>query len=210
MTTACGFSVALVDDDDGFRDAIQWLLKSAGYDVRCFGDARSFIESDHRSAIGCSLIDLRLGDDSGIDVLTASRRAGHDAPAVMISAYGDIPTAVRAVQLGAYGFIEKPIDNDKLLDAVGAACRRHLDICHIHGRAEDALRRFSRLTEREADVYWLLVAGAATKEIAAKLDISPRTAETHRARVFDKFEARGLDDIVQASYHLKPLHGIDG
>ena len=210
MTEARRFSVALVDDDDGFRDAIQWLLASSGYEVLCFGDARSFIESEHRSAIGCSLIDLRLGDDSGIDVLTASRREGHDAPAVMISAYGDIPTAVRAVQLGAYGFIEKPIDNDKLLEVVGSACRRHVDICQTHGRASDALRRFSRLTEREADVYWLLVAAAATKEIAAKLDISPRTAETHRARVFDKFEARGLDDIVQASFHLKPLHGIEG
>ena len=204
------FSIALVDDDSGFREALQWLLASAGYDVRCFGDARSFVDSDHRSAIGCSLIDLRLGDDSGIDVLIASRRAGHDAPAIMISAYGDIPTAVRAVQLGAYGFIEKPIDNDKLLGVVDTASRRHLEICQMHGRASDALRRFSRLTEREADVYWLLVAGAATKEIALKLEISPRTAETHRARVFDKFEARGLDDIVQASFHLKPFHGAGG
>lgn len=199
------FSVALLDDDSGFREALQWLLTSVGYDVLCFGDAASFIGGGHRSAVGCSLIDLRLGCESGIDVLKASRCQGHDAPAIMISAYGDIPTAVRAVQMGAFGFIEKPIDNDKLLSVVAEACRRHVEICHKHGRAVDALRKFSRLTDREVDVYWLLVEGAATKEIAAKLNISTRTAETHRGRVFDKFEARGLDEIVQSAFHVRPV-----
>ncbi|TAN61320.1 MAG: response regulator transcription factor [Magnetospirillum sp.] len=205
MLAECRFLVALVDDDSGFRDALQWLLTSSGYEVCCFGDAASFVEGHDLSALGCSLIDLRLGNDNGIEALTASRRRGYDAPVIMISAYGDIPTAVRAVQLGAFGFIEKPIDNEKLLDVVATACRRHVEIRQQHGRAVDALRKFSRLTDREADVYWLLVGGAATKEIAGKLEISTRTAETHRGRVFDKFEARGLDDIVQAAFHLRPL-----
>ncbi|MDO8606175.1 MAG: response regulator [Phaeospirillum sp.] len=199
------FSVALVDDDSGFREALQWLLTSVGYDVRCFGDAASFVGQHDVDACGCSLIDLRLGSDSGIEALKTSRRQGHDAPVIMISAYGDIPTAVRAVQLGAFGFIEKPIDNDKLLSVVADACRHHVEIRRQHGRAIDALRKFNRLTDREADVYWLLVGGAATKELAAKLNISTRTAETHRGRVFDKFEARGLDDIVQAAFHLRLL-----
>lgn len=205
MLAECRFLVALVDDDSGFREALQWLLTSAGYEVCCFVDAASFVEGHDLSALGCSLIDLRLGNDNGIEALTASRRRGYDAPVIMISAYGDIPTAVRAVQLGAFGFIEKPIDNEKLLDVVATACRRHVEIRQQHGRAVDALRKFSRLTDREADVYWLLVGGAATKEIAGKLEISTRTAETHRGRVFDKFEARGLDDIVQAAFHLRPL-----
>ena len=208
MLAETKFSIALVDDDSGFREALQWLLTSSGYEVQCFADAASFIASPHLSAVGCSLIDLRLGDDSGIEVLKASRRQGHDAPAIMISAYGDIPTAVRAVQLGAFSFIEKPIDNDKLLSVVANACRRHVEICRQHGRAADALRKFARLTDREADVYWLLVGGAATKEIAAKLEISPRTAETHRGRVFEKFGARGLDDIVHAAFHLRALSDV--
>lgn len=186
---------------------LQWLLTAHGYDVLGFADAASFIDGNHLAAIGCSLIDLRLGRDSGIEVLQASRRRGHDAPAIMISAYGDIPTAVRAVQLGAFSFIEKPIDNDKLLREVDAACRRHVEICRHYGRAADALRKFGGLTEREAEVFWLLVGGAATKEIAAKLTISLRTAETHRGRVFDKFETQGLDDIVQAAFHLRDLFG---
>jgi len=199
------FKVALVDDDPGFRDALCWLLTANRYDVSCYGDAASFVDGHDMEAIGCSLIDLQLGDDNGIEVLTQSRLRGHDAPAIMISAYGSIPTAVRAVRLGALEFIEKPFDNDKLLDLVATACRRHADICKTHGRAVDAIRKYRLLTEREADVYWLLATGMATKEIAAQLDISTRTAETHRGRVFDKFEARCLEDVVRTQFHVKPL-----
>ncbi|OAN44748.1 hypothetical protein A6A04_07980 [Paramagnetospirillum marisnigri] len=203
------YVVALVDDDAGFREALQWLLSSSGYDVRCYGALATFIDGHDPSLVGCALIDLRLGEESGIDALRKARLKGHDAPALMISAYGDIPTAVMAVRLGAHGFIEKPTDNDKLLVAVAEACERHSQIRAAHGAATDAITRYQRLTDREADVYWLLVGGAATKEFAARLCISTRTAETHRGRVFEKMEARGLDDLVQSSFHLKGLFRPD-
>lgn len=203
------FVVALVDDDAGFRQALQWLLDSSGYDVRCYDSLAAFIDGHDPRAIGCSLIDLRLGEDSGMDAMKQARLKGHDAPALMISAYGDIPTAVLAVRGGAYGFIEKPTDNDKLLAAVAEACERHATIRRGHGAAVDAVLKYQKLTDREADVYWELVAGAATKEIAARLCISTRTAETHRGRVFEKFAARGLDDIVQTAFHIKPVYRPD-
>ncbi|RAU21152.1 DNA-binding response regulator [Paramagnetospirillum kuznetsovii] len=201
------FTVALVDDDSGFREALQWLLTSSGYDVRSYESLGLFVHGHDPTLVGCSLIDLRLGEDNGIEALKAARMQGHDAPALIISAYGDIPTAVLAVQLGAHGFLEKPTDNDKLLTAVAEACGRHVAIRRTYGMAIDAIRKYQRLTEREADVYWLLVGGAATKEFAARLHISTRTAETHRGRVFEKMEAAGLDDLVLSSFHIKLLFG---
>jgi two-component system response regulator FixJ len=205
MTPEKHFKVAMVDDDPGLRDALRWLLSSNGYDVHCYGDADSFIETHDLTALGCSLIDLRLGTEDGLEVFRRARASGHDAPVIMISAYGSIPTAVRALQLGALEFIEKPFDNENLLRVVADACRRHTEICKAHGRAIEAIRRFRLLTDREAEVYWLLGSGAATKEIALQLKISTRTAETHRGRVFDKFEARCLEDVVRTHFHIKPL-----
>ena len=204
------FTVAVVDDDSGFREALQWLLGSAGYDVRGYDTAASFVDGHDPAAVGCSLVDLRLGDECGIEALKWARMKGHDAPALIISAYGDIPAAVLAVQAGAHGFIEKPIDNDILLTIVAEACGRHMAIRQAHGPAIDAIRKYQLLTDREAEVYWLLAGGTSSKEIAAKLSISVRTAEGHRGQVLEKMEARGLADVVHSAFHIKLLFGRSG
>lgn len=120
----------------------------------------------------------------------------------MISGHGDIPTAVKAVQQGAMGFIEKPIDNAKLLADVASACAHHRDFCARYGRAAEAMRLYGLLTAREREVFWLLVNGKATKELAADLRISVRTAEVHRTRVFEKMRAKGLAELVGLSMRL--------
>lgn len=187
------FVVAVVDDDSSFREAIVWLLRANGYDARPHGDADSFTAQHDIRAIGCALVDLRLGEDCGIEVLRRSRTQGHDMPVIMISGHGDIPTAVKAVQQGAMGFIEKPIDN---------ACTHHRDFCARYGRAVDAMGLYDLLTTREREVFWLLANGKATKEVAADLGISLKTAEVHRARVFDKMRVNGLAELVGASRHF--------
>lgn len=203
VMTETPFVVAVVDDDAGFREAVVWLLRANGYDARPFGDAYSFIAQHDMRAIGCALVDLRLGEDCGIEVFRRSRAHGHDMPVIMISGHGDIPTAVKAVQQGAMGFIEKPIDNTKLLAEVASACAHHQEFCARYGRAAEAMRLYGLLTAREQEVFWLLVNGKATKEVAADLGISLKTAEVHRARVFDKMLGNGLVDLVGASRHLK-------
>lgn len=200
--TETPFVVAVVDDDSSFREAIVWLLRTNGYDARPYGDADSFIAQHDMRAIGCALVDLRLGEENGIEVLRRSRAHGHDMPVIMISGHGDIPTAVSAVQQGAMGFIEKPIDNDKLLADVASACAHHREFCVRYGRAVEAMRLYDLLTAREREVFWLLVNGKATKEVAADLGISLKTAEVHRARVFDKMRVNGLAELVGASRHL--------
>ena len=100
------------------------------------------------------------------------------------------------------GFIQKPIDNAKLLADVASACTYHRDLCTQYGRAVDAIRRYEQLTAREREVFRLLVNGKATKEIAGDLDISVRTAEVHRSRVFVKMRANGLSELIGYSQQL--------
>lgn len=196
------FVVAVVDDDAGFRDAIGWLLKANGYVVRSYGDAPSFLAGHDPTVIGCVLLDLCLDDACGIATMTGARQRGLDAPVLMISGHGDIPTAVKAVKLGAAGFIEKPIDNDKLLATVAMACATHQRQCRQHGRAINALRGHGQLTSRERQVFWAMIDGMLTKEIAKALDISIRTTEIHRSRVFEKMSAGGLADLHKAAHFL--------
>ncbi|WP_298680166.1 response regulator [uncultured Magnetospirillum sp.] len=196
------FVVAIVDDDAGFRDAIGWLLKANGYGVRGYADAPSFLAGHDPTVIGCVLLDLRLDDSCGIDTLVEARRRGLDAPVLMISGHGDIPTAVKAVKLGAAGFIEKPVDNDKLLATVETACTAHQQQCRQHGRAINALKGYGQLTSRERQVFWAITDGLTNKEIATTLGISIRTAETHRARVFEKMTAGSVGDLNRAAHFL--------
>lgn len=196
------FVVAVVDDDAGFRDAISWLLKANGYMVRGYGDAPSFLAGHDPTVIGCVLLDLRLDDSCGIDTLVEARQRGLDAPVLMISGHGDIPTAVNAVKLGAAGFIEKPVDNDKLLATVETACTAHQQQCRQHGRAINALKGYGQLTSRERQVFWAITDGLTNKEIGTTLGISIRTAETHRARVFEKMSAGSVGDLNRAAHFL--------
>ncbi|MBR9972445.1 response regulator transcription factor [Magnetospirillum sulfuroxidans] len=200
--TEAPFVVAVVDDDASFREAIVWLLRTNGYDARPYGDADNFIAQHDIRAIGCALVDLRLGEDCGIEVFRRSRAHGHDMPVIMISGHGDIPTAVKAVQQGAMGFIEKPIDNAKLLVDVASACAHHRDFCARYGRAVEAMRLYDLLTAREREVFWLLVNGKATKEVAADLGINLKTAEVHRSAVLKKMRANSVAEIICKSMAL--------
>lgn len=201
------FVVAIVDDDPDFREIVRWLLASAGYDVRDYSTGEAFIDGHDTMAVGCSLIDLRLFGESGIDVLVKARLNGHDAPALILTGQGDIPTAVLSMQMGAFGFIEKRIANETLLANVADTCNQHKIIRQANGTALDAIRKYKCLTNREAEVYWMLTDGISSKEIAARLDISVRTVESHRNSINVKMCIRGTIDIVRSAFYLKPLFG---
>ncbi|WP_298679510.1 response regulator [uncultured Magnetospirillum sp.] len=199
------FVVAIVDDDAGFRDAIGWLLKANGYGVRGYADAPSFLAGHDPTVIGCVLLDLRLDDSCGIDTLVEARRRGLDAPVLMISGHGDIPTAVKAVKLGAAGFIEKPVDNELLLRSVADACHLHLELRSRYGMATEAIGRYQLLTAREKQIFWLLVEGRSTKECATTLGLSARTVEIHRSHLGDKLRAWTPSERLRIAWHAKAL-----
>ncbi|RAU21659.1 hypothetical protein CU669_11810 [Paramagnetospirillum kuznetsovii] len=203
MTDNQRFTVAVIDDDESFREAALWLAVSKGFSAKGYADESSFFEGHPLDAIGCALMDLRLGERSGLEAFLQSRERGFDMPVIMISAYGNIATAVRAVHLGAFSWIEKPIRNEKLFKAIDTACKAHADICNQYGRAANYIRNFPMLTQRELEIYWQLCKGLTAKEIASKFSISHRTVETHRNQIAAKLCIRSIRDFASAAFHTR-------
>jgi len=194
--------VAIIDGDPAARDRIAEALSVNGYDVYAYADGNSFLDSHDALAIGCILFDLRFG----ADFLPKFRTRGHDAPIVVMSAEGNIPLVVRAIQLGAQSWVGKPVDCLQLLAVVKQACHLHRFYRQRFVPAKDAIAKYQRLTRRESDVFWLLTKGMSSKEIAGQLGISVRTVETHRAHVFEKFEATSLKTLIDLTVPLAALH----
>ncbi|ARJ67057.1 hypothetical protein WV31_15965 [Magnetospirillum sp. ME-1] len=200
------FTVAVVDDDESFREAVVWLLSSRSFNAAGYGDAASFFAKHPISAQGCAFMDLRLGDLSGLDAYRETRERGFDMPVIMISAYGDIATAVHAVQLGAFGWIEKPVRNEKLVETAVSACSAHEHICKQYGRAANYVRNFSLLTPREREILMHLGKGATAKEVGLELEISHRTVETHRNQIAEKLGLTSARDIAAVFFHTRHFY----
>ncbi len=187
MSTA----VYIVDDDPALRDSLATVLAHRGYDISVFPDGNSFLAALADTGEGCVLLDVRLPDMSGIDVLARVAEAAPRLAVVMVTGHGDVPLAVAAMKAGAVDFVEKPVRVDALSPIIEAA---------IGAKAPDdpaLMDRIADLTAREREVLDLLVLGRANKEIARALGISPRTAEVHRARVMRKMEADSLSHLVR-------------
>lgn len=196
------FIVALIDGDPATRERIAETLSVNGYDVHVYADGNDFLDSHDALAIGCVLLDLGFG----ADFLPQTRKRGHDAPIIVMSAESNIPLVVRAIQLGAQSWIGKPVDCHQLLSVAKQACHLHRFYRQRFIPAKDAIAKYRRLTRRESDVFWLLTKGMSSKEIAVQLGISVRTVETHRAHVFDKFEATSLKTLIDLTVPLAALH----
>ncbi|MBL8750462.1 MAG: response regulator transcription factor [Planctomycetes bacterium] len=190
--------VRVVDDEESIQALFQSLAPVGGFEVVSYRTARSFldrVENDDRP--GCLVLDLMLGDSTGIDVLKEMAARHDPLPVVFMSGLACVSQAVVALKLGSLDFVEKPFDIQTML----AAIRRAID-CDIAQRsAEKELarlqRNFARLTARETEVMDLIVQGCANKEVAARLDLSPKTIEVHRANVMRKTEAASLAELVR-------------
>jgi two-component system response regulator FixJ len=190
--------VYIVDDDAAVRDSLRMLLESAGYAVRGFDAAQSFL-SDADLDRGCLVVDIRMPGMSGLELQEELVRRNVSLPVIVITGHGDVPLAVRAMTAGAVDFIEKPFDDRRMLDSVARAL---LIGNHERGRAGEAQAArdlLALLTPRENDVLVQLVKGQPNKLVAHELGISPRTVEIHRANIMDKLQARNLSDIVRTA-----------
>jgi len=196
-------SVYLVDDDPGVREAIAFLLEAEGLRVKAFGDPCELLEAVDADARGCLLLDVRMPGMDGLELHQALKKRGVAMPAVFISGHGDIPMAVRAVNAGALDFIEKPFDDEVLLERIARAFE--LDARRSASETETAgiRRRLDQLTPRERDVLQGIVDGKLNKQIADALDISVRTVELHRGRVLDKLGATNAADLVRMVLPLR-------
>jgi len=196
-------TVFVVDDDQEVRDALQLLMESVGLNVETFESAQSYLDQFDPERPGCLVLDVRMPGMSGLDLqarLTAERL---HPPVIIITGHGDVPMAVRAVQAGAVDFIEKPFNDQSLLDGVHRAIEQDAERRGVASRLADIEARYERLTPREREVLAQVVAGKRNKVIAADLGVSQSTVEAHRARVMEKMEASTLSDLMRMMLSLE-------
>ncbi len=195
-------TVFIVDDDEAVRDSLGWLMKTVGLATEVFASAREFLDRYDPRRPGCLVLDIRMPGMSGLELQEKLTEDAIPLPVVVITGHGDVPLAVRALKGGAVDFIEKPFNDQVLLDAVQRAIALDAGRRQEYERNADIASRLASLTPREREVLELVVAGRANKVIAAELGVSQKTVEAHRARVMEKMEAQSLSELVRMTHAL--------
>ncbi|MGA2287753.1 MAG: response regulator FixJ [Bradyrhizobium sp.] len=189
--------VYVIDDDEAMRDSLSFLLESAGFDVRLFETAQSFLDVLPGLAFGCVVSDVRMPGIDGIELLTRMKAGRFRFPIVIMTGHGDVPLAVEAMKLGAVDFLEKPFEDDRLIGMIEAAIRQAEPTAKSETLALDIAARIATLSPRERQVMDGLIMGLSNKLIARDYDISPRTIEVYRANVMTKMQANSLSELVR-------------
>lgn len=189
--------IHLVDDDDAVCESLALLIGTVGLRVAKWKHPQAFLDGFDREAIGAVVLDVRMPGLSGPTVLDLMRAQGADQPVIMLTGHGTIEMCRRAFKAGAVEFLEKPVDDEPLLEAVHNAVRAHVQSRERHTADREARERYARLSDRERDVLALVVEGLTNKEIARALALSPRTVETHRAHLSEKLQAGSLAQLIR-------------
>lgn len=203
MTTATDTNLSLsplihlVDDDEGVRQSLTMLISTVGLRVQGWADPQQFLDHFDRQSIGAIVLDIRMPGQSGLTVLDELVASNVDQPVIMLTGHGSVEHCRRAFKAGAAEFLEKPVDDDVLLEALQQAIRRHVALRQQLYADLDARQRFEDLTEREREVLYLIVNGLTNKEIGRSLSLSPRTVESHRANIFAKLDVQSLALLIR-------------
>ena len=190
-------TVFIVDDDPAVRRAMTALVGAMHLRCEAFASAQEFLDHDHDSRPACMLLDVRMPDISGLELLERMQRDKIELPVILISAYGDVPMVVRAMKAGALNFLEKPCREQQLWEAVQEALRWDAEHRKNSLNRDRAQRRIARLSSGERSVLDLLVQGKSNKAIATEMGLSVRTIEVRRARVMQKMKADSLAELVR-------------
>jgi len=197
MTSSDGI-VLVVEDDSSVRTALKRLVKSAGYKVCTFSSAGEFLDHYHHfDAPRCLVLDIRMPGLSGLELQEQMASAGINIPIIFITGHGNVPTSVRAMKAGAVDFLEKPFDDQALLDAIHHAIAKDTRAKQVQAEIRKIKQRVASLTPREYEVFTLVVTGMLNKQIAFDLGTSEKTIKVHRARVMQKMAAESLADLVR-------------
>ena len=191
--------ILVVDDDPDVRDSLRVLLESSGFVVRDHDSAVGVLSDTEMGSALCLIADIRMPGMDGLQLQEELNRRKIPVPVIVVTGHGDVPLAVRAMKAGAIDFLEKPFEEQLLLEAVQRAKAVAEQSRSVAQAGEQAARLIEELTPRERDVLKHLVAGRPNKVIAYELSISPRTVEIHRAHVMDKMQARSLSDLIRTA-----------
>jgi two-component system response regulator FixJ len=189
--------VHIIDDDDGLRESLAFLLRTARIEVESFASATAFLDALPDTRLSCVITDVRMPGLSGIDLLRRLRELKIEVPVIVITGHGDVPLAVEAMKVGATDFLEKPFDDEVLLASVRSALRWREGETRRDTERAEIESKLEALSKRERDVLGGLVAGQANKQIAFDLGISPRTVEVYRANLMNKMHAGSLSELVR-------------
>lgn len=187
--------VRVIDDDDAMRRSWAFLIEGEGWDVAVYSDALDFISSGDFQRPGCLVLDVRMPRMSGLELQDKMRELGIDLPIIFISGHGDIDMAVQTILNGAYDFVQKPVDEQRLVRSVIRAASD--SVMKAEGQVSDeaAAALVATLTERELEVAKLVAQGLVSRTIGERLGISPRTAELHRAHALKKLSVTGPEPL---------------
>jgi len=190
-------TIHLIDDDQAVRESLALLIGTVGLRVQPWSDPQLFLTQFDREAIGAIVLDVRMPGISGLRVLDTLMAQGVAQPVIMLPGHGTVAICRRAFKAGAAEFLEKPVNDEALLEALQNGVRQHVRSRQRH-QADRAVReRFAQLSEREREVLGLIAEGLTNKEIGRALGLSPRTVETHRANLFAKLQAPSLAQLIR-------------
>jgi FixJ family two-component response regulator len=200
-------TVSIVDDDQQVRESLAALIQSMNLDLNCYASGREFLDNYSADRGGCVVLDLRMPQLSGLNVIEELNARSIDVPVIMISGHGDIPAAVAAIQAGAVDFLEKPYRGSALIESVRRALERNAVDRQARAARKQLIDRYESLTADERQVLELTVAGKPDKAIAMKLDLSLRTIQLRRASVMRKMETHSRAELIGLAHQLDRAAG---
>lgn len=202
-------TVYVVDDDAAMRKSLRWLVESVGLKVETYSSATEFLDAVKPSMHGCIVLDVRMPGLSGLDLQEQLKKDQVTMPVIIITGHADVPMAVRALKSGAYDFIEKPFNDQVLLERVQKALESGEEERVIEERRRMIDGRIDTLTPRERQVMEMVVNGMANKQVAAELGLSEKTIEVHRKHVMDKMQAGNVADLIRMAMRGSTVQTID-
>jgi two-component system response regulator DctR len=194
MNEACAH---IIDDDEAIRDALEWQFRTRGLSCRLWPGAEDFLAAWQPEWNGCIVLDIRMNGMSGLECFDALLARDCRLPVIFITGHGDVPMAVSALKKGAFDFIEKPFNDNELIDIVDKALAADAERQRAAADRETVETRLATVTTREREVMALILEGKFNKVIADELNISMRTVEAHRAKIFDKMGVRSAVELAQ-------------
>jgi two-component system response regulator FixJ len=197
MSTPLSPLIHLIDDDEAVRASLALLIGTVGLRVQPWADPQAFLAGFDRHGIGVIVLDVRLPGINGLALLDTLMAQGVDQPVVMLTGHGTVDLCRRAFKAGAAEFLEKPVDDELLLEALQNGVRQHVKSRERQQIDRGARARYAQLSEREREVLGLILSGLTNKEMGRALSVSPRTVETHRANLFAKLEAESLAQLIR-------------